>query len=179
VPKKAPVFEELNATAPLLSLINHPKWRRALGFGWFDQDVSLQEGQRYEYRITGFFPFEDLYDRVYGFHTISSNTALPSAFFLGDLMLRFAQPPRVELAPGTPSNGLQQLSRRGIVLQMANQFFWPFPSIEDWSMVLDFPLPVLQLQLELMPGHSLEYEAWDYNNRIVSGGVASRQHSTN
>ncbi|HKO82060.1 MAG TPA: hypothetical protein VJU78_16750, partial [Chitinophagaceae bacterium] len=162
-------FEELNATAPLLSLINHPKWRRAMGFGWFDQDASLQEGQRYEYRITGSFPLEDLHDSVYGFHTISSNTALPIAFLLGDLMLRFPQPPRVELAPGTPLNGLQQLSRRGIVLQMANQFFWPFPSIEDWSIVLDFPLPVLQLQLELMPGHSLAYEAWNYNNHVISG----------
>lgn len=49
-------FEELNATAPLLSLIGHPKWRRVLGFGWFDKDLALQPGQIYEYRITGFFP---------------------------------------------------------------------------------------------------------------------------
>ena len=162
-------FEELNATAPLLSLISHPKWRRVIGFGWFDQDTSLQQGQSYEYRITGFFPIEDLHDRVYGFHTISSNTALPSSFFLGDLMLRFPQPPRVELIPGTSLNGLQQLSRRGIALQMADQFFWPFPSIENWSLVLDFPFPVQQLQLEMRSGHNLEYEAWNYTGPVVTG----------
>ncbi len=162
-------FEELNATSPLLSLISHPKWRRVMGFGWFDQDPSLEEGQRYEYRITGFFPTEDLHDRVYGFHTISSNTAMPSSFFLGDLMLRFSQPPRVELVPGTPLNGLQQLSRRGIALQMADQFFWPFPAIENWSVVIDFPFPVQQIQLEMLPGHNLEFEAWNYNDPVVSG----------
>lgn len=162
-------FEELNATAPLLSLINHPKWRRIMGFGWFDHDSALQQGQSYEYRITGFFPREDLYDRVYGFHTISSNTALPSSFFLGDLMLRFSQPPRVELVPGTSLNGLQQLSRRGIALQMADQSFWTFPAIENWSLVLDFSSPVQQLQLEMLLGHNLEYEAWNYNNPVISG----------
>lgn len=162
-------FEELNATAPLLSLISHPQWRRVMGFGWFDQDTSLQQGQPYEYRITGFFPLEDLHDHVYGFHTISSNTALPSSFFLGDLMLRFSQPPRVELVPGTSLNGLQQLSRRGITLQMANQFFWPFPAIENWSLVIDFPFPVQQVQLEMLPGHNLELEAWNYNDPLVSG----------
>jgi hypothetical protein len=162
-------FEELNATAPLLSLISHPKWRRVMGFGWFDQDTSLQEGQRYEYRITGFFPIEDLHDRVYGFHTISSNTILTSSFSLGDLTLRFSQPPRVELVPGTSLDGLQQLSRRGIALQMADQFFWPFPSIENWSLVIDFPFPVQQLQFEMLQGHNLEFEAWNYNDPVVSG----------
>lgn len=164
-------FEELNATTPLLSLVNHPKWRRAMGFGWFDQDSTLEEGKHYEYRITGFFPLEDLHDRIYGFHTISSNTLLPTSFFLGDLMLRFSQPPTVELAPGTPSDGMQQLSRRGVVLQTADQFFWPFPSIENWSLVLDFPFPVQLVQLELMPGHSLDYEAWHYNNPVASGSL--------
>jgi hypothetical protein len=162
-------FEELNATAPLLSLISHPKWRRIMGFGWFDQDSALLEGQSYEYRITGFFPIEDLNDRVYGFHTISSNTALPASFFLGDLMLRFSQPPRVELAQGTLLTGMQQLSRRGIVLQIPDQFFWPFPVLQNWSVVMDFPHPIKQVQLELQQGQALEYEAWDYNDVIVSG----------
>lgn len=162
-------FEELNATAPLLSLISHPKWRRIMGFGWFDQDSALQQGQSYEYRITGFFPVEDLEDRVYGFHTVSSNTALPASFSLGDLMLRFSQPPRVELARGTPTTGMQQLSRRGIVLQIPDQFFWPFPVLQNWSVVMDFPHPITQVQLELQQGHALEYEARDYNDTLVSG----------
>lgn len=161
-------FEELNATAPLLSLISHPKWRRVMGFGWFDQDSALVQGERYEYRITGFFPVEDLHDNVYGFHTISSGTALPAAFFLGDLMLRFSQSPRVELVPGTSSSGLQQLSRRGIILQVQDQFFWTFPVLQNWSVVMDFPFPVQHVQLELLIGHNLEYEAWDYNNIVAN-----------
>lgn len=168
-PDETTTFEELNATAPLLSLISHPKWRRVMGFGWFDQDSALQQGQRYEYRLTGFFPLEDLKDRVYGFHTLSSNTALPTSFFLNDLMLRFAQPPRVELAPGTPTDGTQQLSRRGIVLQPPDQFFWTFPAINDWSLVLDFPFPVQQVRLELAKGHFLEAEAWNYTSPVTSG----------
>jgi hypothetical protein len=167
-------FEELNATAPLLSLIGHPKWRRVLGFGWFDKDPALQQGQMYEYRITGFFPLEDLHDRVYGFHTISSNTLLPSCFFLGDLMLRFSQPPRIELTPGTSLTGKQQLSRRGISLQIPDQSFWSFSAIHTWSVVIDFPNPLQHVQFELLSGHSLEYEAWNSNNNlIVTQGLPS------
>lgn len=161
-------FEELNATTPLLSLISHPKWRRVMGLGWFDQDAALQPGQLYEYRVTGFFPLEDIHDRVYGFHTLPSGTLLPSCFLLGDLMLRFSQPPRTALAPGTNLTGKMQVSRRGIALIIPDESFWTFPILHSWSLVIDFPNPVTGIQLELQAGHSLEYEARDASGTIVS-----------
>lgn len=162
-------FEELSAVAPLLSLISHPKWRRVLGFSWFDEDPSLQPGQTYEYRITGFFPIEDHEDQIYGFHTIPSNTSLPICFFLDNILLRFPQPLKVELAPGTAQTGQQQLSRRGVPLKPQNQFFWLSPSLQDWSVVIDFPSPVEQIQLELQEGHELKYQA--FMNFISVGNV--------
>ncbi len=161
-------FEELNATAPLLSIISHPKWRRVMGFGWFDHDTALQPDLLYEYRVTGFFPAEDLYDKVYGFHTLSSSTLLPSSFLLGNLMLRFSQPPHIELAPETIVNGKIRQSRRGIVLQDPHQTFWTFPVLQNWSLVIDFPTPANTIQLELLQGHSLEYEARNSANALVS-----------
>lgn len=86
-------------------------------------------------------------------------------------MLRFSQPPRVELAPGTSLTGKQQLSRRGISLQEPDQFFWSFPAVQAWSVVIDFPNPVLHVQFELLPGHSLEYEAWNSNNALDAQGL--------
>jgi hypothetical protein len=47
-------FEELVALDPIRVLLPHPKWRRVLGFGWFDNDPTLVAGDTYEYRITGF-----------------------------------------------------------------------------------------------------------------------------
>jgi hypothetical protein len=160
-------FEELNATAPLLSLFTHPKWRRVLGFGWFDSDSALEQGVAYEYRITGVFPAEDLHDRIYGFHTMASGTKLPTAFSLGDITMRFSQPPTVALSPGTPTTGLQQLSRRGVELVPPHETFWVFPAISDWSVVIDFPSPVLQLRIDLARGHDIKYEAWNYSNAVV------------
>jgi hypothetical protein len=162
-------FEELNATAPLLSFISHPKWRRVMGFGWFDKDPALQPGMLYEYRITGQLPLEDVYDKVYGFHTIPSETLLPAGFLLGDLMLRFSQPPHIERAPVTVISKKLQLTRRGIRLQIPTESFWTFPLLEHWSVVIDFPQPFTSLQLELQPGHSLQYETWSPANTPVTG----------
>ncbi len=159
-------FEELNATAPLLSLLAHPKWRRVLGFGWFDQDPTLQAGQTYEYRVTGFFPKEDLLDKIYGFHTIPSNTVLPASFFLDDLMLRFPQPSKVTLLPKTVNSGKIQLSRCAIELKIQNQFFWLLPSLGGWNLVIDFPNPVDKIRLEFVIGHQLKYEARSINGPV-------------
>lgn len=160
-------FEELNATAPLLSLFTHPKWRRVLGFGWFDNDSALEQGVAYEYRIAGVFPAEDLHDRIYGFHTIASGTKLPTAFSLGDVTLRFSQPPTVALRAGTPTTGLQQVSQRGVELIPPHETFWMFPAISNWSVVIDLPSPVLQIRIDLVSGHDIKYEAWDYSNVVV------------
>ena len=98
------------ALDPIRTLLPHPKWRRVLGFGWFDEDPSLDVGESYEYRITGFFPIEDLTDRIYSFHTIPSHTALPSEFYLGNLRIRISQPVTVKLSPDTTNLGLARLA---------------------------------------------------------------------
>lgn len=156
-------FEELSSLDSIRVLIPHPKWRRVLGFGWFDDDPSLSVGDTYEYRITGFFQIDDLTDRIYSFHTIPSQTALPSEFYLEGLRLRISQPTTVKLSPDTSNLGLAQLSRRGIDLLPQNQSFWQLPSLEDWNLVIDFRSHVRSIILELHEEHDLEYswgEAW-------------------
>jgi hypothetical protein len=154
-------FEELIALDPLRVMVAHPVWRPALGFGFFDQDPALVVGDTYEYRITGRFPAEDLEDTVYGFHTIPSQTLLPAEFYLHDLHLLAPQPVRVERAPGAAAGGLRDISRRGIRLLPPEQDFWQLPfSLEEWSLVIDFPEEVTAVILELhQREHDLEY-AW-------------------
>lgn len=156
-------FIELAALDPLLVLLSHPKWRRVLGFSWFDNDPSLEVGESYEYRITGSFPSEDLNDTVYSFHKVPSQTALPSEFYLGNLRIRLPQPVTVKLSPDTSNQGLIQISRRGIDIHPLDQPFWSLPSLEDWSLVIDFASPIQSVILELHEGHILEYSwgnAW-------------------
>ena len=160
-------FEELAALDPIRVLLSHPKWRRVLGFGWFDRD-ALAVGESYEYRITGFYPDADLVDPVYGFHTVPSQTALPAEFYLHDLRVRLPQPTRVERAPDTPTTGAVQVSRRGIPLGPQDQFFWLLPTLGQWSAVIDFPAPVGAVVLELAPGHHLEYAAGAPDDPFVS-----------
>jgi hypothetical protein len=162
-------FEELIAIDPLRVLVAHPKWRRALGFGFFDDDPALVVGETYQYRITSMFPAEDLVDTVYGFHTIPSQSLLPADFYLGDLHLRFPQPVRVERAPGTPETGQRQISRRGIRLKEKDQDFWNIVTIfEDWSLLVDFPSPVSSVILELHQEHNLLVEA-QFTDDSLSG----------
>jgi hypothetical protein len=150
-------FEELTALDPIRILLPNPRWRRILGFGWFDSDPSLEVGETYEYRITGYFPTEDINDTVYGFHTIPSNSLLPSEFYLSGLRFRLPQPVIVELSPSIDDSGLIKTSRRGIRLHPQDQPFWIWPSIGDWSVVIDFPAPVMSAILELGEIHELEY----------------------
>jgi hypothetical protein len=150
-------FEELVHLDPLRVLQSHPKWRRVLGFGLFDDDPRLVVGDTYEYRITGFFPERDLVDRVYGFHTVPSQTMLPATFWLDDLRVHLPQPSTVELVPPAPSTGKVATSRRGIRLAPQSQFFWRIPSLQSWSIAIGFPTPVDHVVLELDAGHSLEF----------------------
>jgi len=152
-------FEELVSLDPIRVLLSHPKWRRVLGFGWFDNDPSLVVGDTYEYRITGFFPQQDLNDLVYGFHMIPSQTALPAEFYLHDLRIRLPQPTTVTLSPDTAYSDLLEISRRGIKLYPQNQSYWLVPSLENWSLVIDFPSPVRSVILELYENHDLEFVA--------------------
>jgi hypothetical protein len=164
-------FEELIALDPLKVMVFHPTWRRALGFGFFDQDPTLVPGQTYQYRITGHFPAEDVVDRVYGFHTIPSQTQLPAEFYLHDLHMLLPQPVKVELAPGSDGSGLRHISRRGIRLLPQQQSFWQLPfALDEWSLVVDFPDPVEAVILELHEqDHDLEF-AWLSANDSTLGG---------
>jgi hypothetical protein len=151
-------YEELIALDPIRVLLSHPKWRRVLGFGWFDNDASLVQGNTYEYRITASFPVQDIEDTVYGFHTVPSSTLLPSEFLLHDLRFRLPEPAAVERAPGTPTTGPIQISRRGMALRPRQNPLWAFiPSLDDNSLVIDFPTPVTSVVLELQAGHDLRF----------------------
>lgn len=152
------VFEELIALDPVRIPFINPKWRRILGLSWFDNDPSLEIGETYEYRITGFFPEQDLTDKIYGFHTIPSKTLLPSEFFLHDLRLRLPQPSIVELGPHTFNSGLMQISRRGILLEPTDKNYYKFILIRNYSLIIDFPYAITSVILELHEGHDLEYE---------------------
>jgi hypothetical protein len=156
-PSPSDDFEEMVALDPLRALLSQPRWRRVLGFGYFDNDPALKPGQSYEYRISAWFPDEDLQDRVYGFHTTPSGTLLPTDLFLDDLHVRLPQPTAVTLGPKVPATGTIAISRRGIALANLGQNFWLMPDLEGFSIVLDFPSPVTSVELELEPGHSLSY----------------------
>lgn len=148
--------QELCALDPIRALLIHPRWRRVLGFTWFDNDPALVPGQIYEYRVTAGFPAIDLAERVVGFHTVPSRTALPSEFYLDGTRLRFPQPRVVELARA--DNGeRRQITRRGVRLTKRDQPWWNVPSLDDWSLVIDFPAPVSSVSLDVEPGHGLTF----------------------
>jgi hypothetical protein len=148
--------QELCALDPIRAALIHPRWRRVLGFAWFDDDPSLAAGAVYEYRVTGGFPAVDLAHRVVGLHTVPSHTALPSEWYLGGIRLRFPQPCVVERA--APDNGARrQITRRGVRMAPKDQPWWAVPSLDDWSLVIDFPVGVSSVTLDLEPGHALKF----------------------
>jgi hypothetical protein len=151
-------FDELAALDPLRSVLPHPRWRRVLGFSYFDRDSELVPGQTYEYRVTGWFPGVDLADTVYGFHTIPAETPLPSEFYLHGLRLRLPQPSRVELA-SVPSDGTRAVTRRGMRLSPQQDDWWLVPDLQGWSLVVDFPTAVRSVILELAGPHTLTWAA--------------------
>jgi hypothetical protein len=149
-------FEETSALDPIRALLPHPRWRRVLGMAWFDGDPALVAGSSYEYRVSGSFPAVDLSDRVFGFHTVPTQTAVPAEFYLGGLRVRLPQPARIDL-PSEPRTGLRAVTRHGIALAPRTEPWWQVPSIDDHSVVLDFPSEVLSVVLELAPGHDLRF----------------------
>ena len=151
--------EEVRALDPLRVLPAHPTWRRALGFALFDDDPALVAGESYEYRVSATFPGEDVRDANHGFATVPSGTLLPTDFSLDGVRLRLPRPVVVGLAPGTPPDGLVRVTRRGIPLDPRRESHWLTPSLDDWSLVVDFPEPVDAVVLELADGHDLEFAA--------------------
>jgi hypothetical protein len=151
--------DEARALDPLRLMLAHPTWRRALGFGWFDDDPALVPGETYEYRISAHYPAEDLADANAGFAAIPSGTLLPTDFSLRGLRFRVPKPVAVALAPGTPTDPLVRVTRRGIALDPRRESFWLTPALDGWSLVVDFPAPVDAVVLELAPGHDLVFAA--------------------
>lgn len=148
--------QELCGLDPLRSLLIHPKWRRVLGFAWFDNDPELVPGKSYEYRVTGEFPSPDVLDRVFGFHTVPSATALPAEVYLEDLRLRFPQPKTVE-RENADNGKRRQTTRRGVALANNTEPWWQVASLDQWSAVIDFPQPVTSVVLEVNKSHDLKF----------------------
>lgn len=155
--------DEVRALDPIRVLLAHPTWRRALGFALFDDDPALVQGETYEYRLSATLPDEDVRDRNHGFVTVPSGTLLPTDFTLDGVRLRLPRPVAVGLTPGTPDAGAVRFTRRGIPLDPQREAFWLTPSLDDWSLVVDFPAPVEAVVLELAEGHDLTFAAGPAN----------------
>ena len=151
--------DEARALDPIRVMLVHPTLRRALGFGIFDDDPTLVPGQSYEYRVSAAFSAQDVHDANHGFSTVPSGTLLPAVFGLGGPRVRVPTPVPVALAPGTPLFGPVHITRRGIRLDPRRESFWLGPSLDDWSLVVDFEAPVDSVVLELAAGHDLEFSA--------------------
>ena len=151
--------DELRALDPIRVMLAHPKWRRALGFALFDSDPALVPGQSYEYRISATFPADDVISRNYGFATVPSGTLLPTDFSLDGVRLRLPQPVAVALTPDTPTGSHVRVVRRGIALDPRRDSFWLTPSLDDWSLVVDFLEPTSSVVLDLAEGHDLVFAA--------------------
>ena len=160
---------------PVRVLLAHPTWRRALGFGYLDDDPALVPGQAYEYRVSAGYPADDVADANLGFADVAAGTLLPSDVSVGPARLRLPQPVPVSLAPGTPEAGLVRVTRRGVNLDGHREPFWRHPGLDEWSLVVDFPSPVTAVVLDLAPGHDLVFASgpatgpFDSTRRVPPG----------
>ena len=93
-----------------------------------------------------------------GFHTIPSATALPADFHLGDVRIRLAQPATVARTDANTS-ATRAIARRGVALREPLERFWIHLDLETESAVIDFPVPVTAVVLELAGAHSLSFAA--------------------
>ena len=167
--------DEVRALDPIRVLLAHPTWRRALGFAYFDDDPALVAGETYEYRISADFPAEDVRDPDHGFSTVGSGVVLPTDFTLDGVRLRLPQPTPSRSTQRPRTEGLVRLTRRGIALNPERAPFWLTPSLDDWSLVVDFPTPAAAVVLELEEGHELEFAAGAADDSFNFGdAVASR-----
>ncbi len=154
-------FDEMCLLDPLQMVYSSPLWRRALGFSYFDNDPALVAGNSYDYRITGSYPGGTR--AIYGFHTIPSGTALPRDFYLHDCRFRLPAPAIVSRAPSVAQTGLRVSTRRGVKLEPQPAGIpWIDGLLDQYSAVIDLPLPTTSIALSLDPGHNLK----------VEGGVA-------
>jgi hypothetical protein len=153
-------FTRENEDAPLvdlrpwpfgLSLMLLTAWRRMLGFGFLDPGTGLVVGQRYEYRITGYFRRRDVDETFRGFHTVPVGTMLPPSFHLGNVLFQTSSSLRVTLAAPTATTTLRATSRKGVALGGSS------PS--RLVIELEFPTLALSIELEPRPGDHLTWKA--------------------
>jgi hypothetical protein len=156
-------FNEITFSDQLALLQIHPRLRRVLGFGYFDhQSSGLVAGQSYEYRVTGHFDAQDVSEKRYDVRTIPSLTMLPATFRIADVRFSFPHPVSVILDPTPPENGLSAVSRRGIQLVAKSSLpGWLGPSLDDWSVVMDFPVGLTSVILETNAAQQFRYAAGD------------------
>ena len=159
-PDAASDADEARALDPLWLMLAHPTWRRALGFGFLDDDPVLVPGESYEYRVSATYP-ADVQDSDHGFAAVPSATLLPCEFALAGPRLRVPRPVTVTHTPGTTAAGLVRMTRRGIELNPTRESFWTGTGLDGWSLVVDFAVPVSSVVLDLAPGHDLEVSAGD------------------
>jgi hypothetical protein len=155
---------ELAAIEPLRVALIHPRWRRVLGFAWTDRDPALVVGAVFEYRVIGAFPAADLSDVIAGFHTVPATTAIPARFALGDVAIALPQPTTVTTIdpPAAGPGDHVVVTRRMIALSPEQDGWWGLPSLDDSSAIVDLPVPVTAVTLELgHAAHSLQWIAVD------------------
>jgi LGFP repeat len=152
--------EEAAALDPLRMVLLHPTWRRVLGMAIFDQ-AGLTVGARYQYRITGVFPVEDLEDAIYSFHTVPSSTQVPVCFSLGVLRVRLPEPSTIVRVPTGPG---PVPCRRGLALRpWLGAFAW-FGDLSDplagASIALDLPAPTSSIVVEVASASGIQYAGY-------------------
>ena len=152
-------FEEMSLEQQISALLLHPKLRRVLGFGHFD-DAGLTPGAMYRYRIVGRCEAPDLEDQIYDVHRVSSSIVLPDMFWIRDLGFRFQVPVKVIVEPPSASGALHSSGRRGILVDTSGyDDSWLLPFYDSWSCLITLPQPVLKITLEVGAGHGFKYAA--------------------
>lgn len=130
-----------------LSLTVDHTLRRVLGFCHLDPGKNLDEGQVYDYRITGYFRRCDLFEPFLGFHTLPLEISLPRCFHLGDVRLVCQRELAVGIYPERPDDARQHACRKGLGF--------------GGELRIIFPEPVSRVVLELEPDlqNNLTYKA--------------------
>jgi hypothetical protein len=146
-------FTEIPTWRFAMSLMADPRWRRMLGFGYFDAGSGLTAGTAYEYRISARFRRRDLEETAHGFHTVPAGTTLPLVFRFGALLCQTEGSARVEILSPPAAHALEATVIKGVAIG---------PTAPAGNKLrLDFAAPVARVVLDLAPrpGDALAYQA--------------------
>ncbi len=154
-------FIEIRGWPYAFAMLMEADWRRMLGFGFFDKGGGLTPGSVYDYRITGRFRHRDLFERLFGFHTIPLGTALPRWFHLGPVLLETPKPSDVLMFPKPPANALWAAGRKGIVLRPEGP--------GGRCLRISFTDPVSKVVLEIEPGENSGFKFKAQTSEYILG----------